>query len=78
MWYSCISTIAIWVYNDKEIVFADISNPNTCIYKITELIRPVEEWAEISISVLQHAENKHFETLKELVHKFIDVIRPDE
>jgi len=50
MWYSCISTLAIWVYNDKEVVFADISNSNTSISKIIDLIRPDDEWAEIAFS----------------------------
>jgi len=45
MWYKCITTIAIWVYNEKVVVFADISNPNTIILKIIDLIRPVYEWS---------------------------------
>jgi len=51
------------------VVFADISNPDTSISKIIDLIRPVDEWAEIVFSGRQNAENKHCETLKELVHK---------
>jgi hypothetical protein len=51
------------------VVFADISNPNTSISKIIELIRPVEELTEIAFSGRQNSENKHFETLKKLVHK---------
>ena len=43
MWYSCITTIAIGVYNEKEVVFADISNPNTSISKIIHLMKPVDE-----------------------------------
>jgi len=57
MWYSCISTLAIWVYNDKEVVFADISNSNTSISKIIDLIRPDDEWAEIAFSGRQNTEN---------------------
>jgi len=30
-------------YNEKEVVFDDISNPNTSISKIIDLIRPVYE-----------------------------------
>jgi len=69
MWYSCITTLAIWVYNEKDVVFADISNPNTSISKIIDLIRPVDEWAEIAFSDRQNAENEHCETLNKLVHK---------
>ena len=57
MWYSCITNLANWVYNEKEVVFADISNPNTSISKIIDLIRPVDEWAEIAFSGRQNAEN---------------------
>jgi len=57
MWYSCISTIEIWVYYEKEVVFADISNPNISISKIIDLMRPVDEWAEITFSARQNAEN---------------------
>jgi len=39
--YSCITSLAIWVYNDKEVVFEDISNPNTSICKIIDLIIPM-------------------------------------
>jgi hypothetical protein len=59
----------MWVYNEKEMVFADISNPKTSISKITDLIRPVVDWAEIAFSGQQNAENEHCETFKELVHK---------
>ena len=69
MWYSCITTLAIWVYNEKEVVFADISNPNTSISKIIDLIRLVGEWAEIAFSGRQNDENEHCETLKKLKHK---------
>jgi len=34
MLYSCIITLEIWVYNEIEVVFADISNRNTSISKI--------------------------------------------
>jgi len=50
-------------------VFPDISNPYTSIYKIIDLIRPVEEWAEIAFSCRQNAENENCETLMKLVHK---------
>jgi len=69
MWYSCITTLAIWVYNDKAGVFADISNPNTIISKIIDLIRPVDDCAEIAFSARQNAENEHCGSLKNLVHK---------
>jgi len=69
MWYSCITTLANWVYNKKEVVFADISNPNTSISKIIDLIWPDDEWAEIAFSGRQNAENEHCETLKKQVHK---------
>jgi len=64
MWYSCITTLAILVYNEKEEVFSDISNPNTSISKIIDLKRPVDDWAEIAFSGRQNAENEHFETQK--------------
>jgi len=69
MLYLCVTTLAIWVYIDKVVVFADISNPNTSISKIIEFIRPVDEWSEIAFSGRQYAENEHCETLKKLVHK---------
>ena len=69
MWYSYITTLAIWVYNEKAVVFSDISNPNTCISKIIDIIRQVVEWSEIAFSGRQNTENEHFETLKKLVHK---------
>jgi len=69
MWYSFITTLAIWVYNEIDVVFADISNPNTSISKIIDLIWPVDEWAEIAFSARQNAENEHCDTLKKLVHK---------
>jgi len=43
MWYSCFSNLAIRVYNEKVVVFADISNPNTSISKFIDLKRPVDE-----------------------------------
>jgi len=64
MWYSCIITLEIWVYNEKEVVFEVISHPNTSISKIIDLIRPVDEWAEIAYSALQNGENEHSETLR--------------
>jgi len=69
MWYSCITTLAIWIYYEKVVVFADNSNPNTSISKTIDLIRPVNEWAEIVFSASQNAENEHCETLNKLVHK---------
>ena len=50
-------------------VIADITNPNTSLSKIIDLIRPVDEWSEIAFSDRQNAENEHFETLKKPVHK---------
>jgi len=51
------------------VVFADISNPNSSISKIIDLIKPVDGWAEIAISAPQNAENEHCETLNKLEHK---------
>jgi hypothetical protein len=51
------------------VVFADISNPDTGISKIIDLIRPIDEWADIAFTGRQNAENDHCETFKELVHK---------
>jgi len=51
------------------VVFAFIYNPNTSISKIIDLIRPVDEWAEIEFSARKDAKNKHCESLKKLVHK---------
>jgi len=64
MWYSCITTLGIWVYIEKEVVFADISNTNTSIFKITDLISPVDERSDIAFLDRQNAENEHCETLK--------------
>jgi hypothetical protein len=64
MFYSSITSIVILIYNVKEVVYADISNPNTIISKIIDLIRLVEEWSEIAFSVRQNDENEHCETLK--------------
>jgi len=69
MCYSRITTLAIWVYIEKEVVFADISNPNSSISNIIELIRPVDERADIAFSGRQNGENEHCENLKKLVHK---------
>jgi len=69
MWHSCISTLEIRVNYEKEEVFADISNTNISISKITDLTRPVNEWVEIAFSGRQIAENEHCETLKKVVHK---------
>ena len=52
-------------------LFPDISNPNTIIYKIIDLIRPVKERAEIAFSGRQNSENEHCVTLKKLKHKLI-------
>ena len=69
MWYSFINTLAMWVYSEKEVVFTDISNPNASILKIIDLIRPIDEWADIAFSARQNAKNEHYGTLKKLVHK---------
>jgi len=69
MLYSCINTLSIWVYNEKEVVFADISNPYKSIFKIIYLIRPVDEWAETAFSARQNTENEHCEKLKKIIHK---------
>jgi len=69
MSYSCITTLAIWVYNEKEVVYADNSNRNTIISKIFYLIKPVDEWAEIEFFARQNPENEHCKTLKKLVPK---------
>jgi len=61
MWYSCITTLANWVYIEKDVVFADNSNPNTSISKIIDLIKPVGEWTVIAFSASQNAENLHRE-----------------
>ena len=65
-YYSCNLSL-----NEKEVLFADISNPNTSLYKIIDLIKPVDEWAEIAFSGSQNAENEHRETLRNLVNKLI-------
>jgi len=58
MWYSYITILAIRVYIEKDVVFADISNPNTSISKIIDLIKPVDEWSEIALSARQNAEKR--------------------
>jgi len=60
---------------EKVVVFPDISNPNTSISKIIDLIRNVDKWAEIIFSGRQNAENEHCETLKKLLHKLYFIIR---
>jgi len=70
MCYSSITTLEIWVYIEKVVVLSDISNSNTSIFKIIELKRPVNEWAEIALSATQNDENEHCETHKKLVHKW--------
>jgi len=50
MLYSYITTLANWVYIEKEVVFAYIYNPKICISKIIDLIRPVDKWSEIVFS----------------------------
>ena len=62
--YSCNLTLQ-W----EKMVIADISNINTSISKIIDLIRPLDEWAEIAFSGCQNAENEHCQKLKKLVHK---------
>ena len=49
-------------------VFEHISNPNISISKVIDLMRPVEELAEITFSARQNAENENCETLEKLVH----------
>jgi hypothetical protein len=51
------------------VVFADIRNPNPCISKIIDLIRPVDDWVEITFSPRQIAENEHCLSLQKQVHK---------
>ena len=68
MWYSCDTTLANWVYIEKEVFLADIYKLKTSISKIIDLIRPDYEWSEISFSARQNAENEHCETLEKLVH----------
>jgi len=74
MLYSCIINLEIREYNEKEVVFAYISNLNTSISKIIDLIRPLDEWAEIAFSGCHNAENELCETLKNLVHKLTFII----
>jgi len=63
MWISCITTLAVWDYIGKEVVFAVISNPKSSISKIIDLVRPVDEWSEIVFSSRQNAENGNCEKL---------------
>jgi len=58
MWYSCITTLAIWGYIEEDVVFTVICNLNRSISKIEER----------AFSGRQNAENEHCETLKKLVH----------
>jgi len=69
MWYSCITTLAIWVYIEEDVVFTVISNAKTSISKRVDLLRPFDEWVEIAFSGRQNTENEHCEELKKLVHK---------
>jgi len=57
--------------HEKQVVFADIYNPNLSVSKIIALIRPFDEWTEIAFYGRQNAEKKHCETLNKLVHKLI-------
>jgi len=75
MWNSCFTTLAILIYIEKEVVFADISNPNTSISKIIDLIRTVYEWEEIAFSPRENAENELSNTLKKVVNKLTFNIR---
>ena len=68
MWYSCITTIAICVYIEIEVLFPGISNPNTIISKIIDLIRPIDKRAEFAFSARRNAENEHCKTLRKFVH----------
>jgi hypothetical protein len=69
MCYFCITTLANLVYIEMDVVSADISNANKFIFKIIDLIRPVDEWSEIAFSGRQNTENEHCETLDKLVQK---------
>ena len=69
MWYSCITTLAIWVYIEKGVVIPDNSNPNKSISKIFDVKRPDDEWAEITFWGRQNDENEHCVTLKKLIYK---------
>ena len=69
MRYSCITTSAIRFYNEKKVVFADISIRNTSKSNFIDFITPVNKCAEIVFSANQNAENDHCNTLKQLVHK---------
>jgi len=69
MWNSCITTLAVWDYIGKEMVFVFIFNPKTSISKIIDLVRPVDEWSEIAFPARQNTEIEHCDTLKNLVHK---------
>ena len=71
---SCITTLAIRVYNEIDVFFADISNPKTSISNILDLIRPVEKWAVIAFSGRQNDENEHCEKLKKLVQNYTFII----
>jgi len=51
------------------VVFADISNTYTSIYKIIDLKIPVDKRAEFAFSGRQNAKNEHCETLNKLVQK---------
>jgi len=53
MWYSFITTLAVWVYIEEDVVFTVICNFNTSISKIVDLQRPFNEWAEIAFSGCQ-------------------------
>jgi len=53
----------------RKLVFQDISNLNRSVYKMIDLIRPVDEWSEIAFSIRQNAENENCRTLKNIVHK---------
>jgi len=64
MCYSYITTLAILVYDEMVVVFADISNPYKIIFNIIEWIRPIDEWAEIAFSGCQYAENEHCDIIK--------------
>jgi len=45
-------------------------SPNTSISRIIDLLRTVDEWAEIALSGRKKDENENCETLKKLVHKW--------
>ena len=86
MWYSCITTLAIWVYNEKDVVSTDISIPNTSISKIIDLINPVDELTKLhfqvakmpNMNIVKHSKTStliKLSSLEMLIHDIKCVIR---